>query len=123
MWYALRPCIFARFTSSRVFAEFFPPTTMIVFTCSASSLAACWRFTVTGQTVLKIFVSWAISEMCETSSLKAHGGCVDCDTTPAFFIRGSFSHSSFVSTTVASGAKPSRPTTSGCSRVPRMITR
>ena len=41
MWYALRPCIFARFTSSRVFAEFFPPTTMIVFTCSASSLAAC----------------------------------------------------------------------------------
>ena len=64
----------------------------------ASSVAAFCRFTVTGQTVLKTFSSWLISATCATSAVNAQGGCVDCDTMPAFFIFGSFSHWSFVST-------------------------
>ena len=48
------------------------------------------------------------------------GGWVDCEMSAIRFRRGiAASHSSSSSTTIASGAKPSRPTTSGCLGVPR----
>src|SRR5205085_1820232 len=76
MWYATFPCMRARFTSSRVFAEFFPPTTTITSVSPASSVAAFWRLTVTGHTVLKTLSSWLISATWPTSSLNAQGGWV-----------------------------------------------
>ena len=47
------------------------------------------------------------------------GGCVDWVIRAIRLRRGMLAQSSSSSTTIASGAKPRRPTTSGCLGVPR----
>ena len=70
---------------------------------------------MTGQTVLTILSSWARETMNAASFSNFQGGWVDWLMSAIRFLRGmAASHSSSSSTTIASGAKPSRPTTSGC---------
>ena len=74
---------------------------------------------MTGQTVLTILSSWARQTMNAASFSNFQGGWVDWLMSAIRFLRGmAASHSSSSSTTIASGAKPSRPTTSGCLGVP-----
>ena len=92
-----------------------PPTTTIRSTSPAASSVSCWRRIVTGQTVLTILSSWARETMKAASRSNFQGGWVDCEMSAIRLRRGmAASHSSSSSTTIASGAKPSRPTTSGC---------
>ena len=78
-----------------------------------------WRRIVTGQTVLTILSSWARETMNAASFSNFQGGWVDWLMSAIRFLRGmAASHSSSSSTTIASGANPSRPTTSGCFGVP-----
>ncbi len=74
---------------------------------------------VTGQTVLTIFSSWLRETMKAASFSNFQGGCVDWEISAIFFLRGIWSQSSSSSTTMAFGAKPRRPMTSGCFGVPR----
>ena len=77
-----------------------------------------WRRIVTGQTVLTIFSSCARLTMNAASFSNFQGGWVDWVISAIRLRRGIRSQSSSSSTTIASGAKPSRPTTSGCFGVP-----
>ena len=74
---------------------------------------------MTGQTVLTILSSWARETMNAASCSNFQGGWVDCEMSAIRLRRGmAASHSSSSSTTIASGAKPRSPTTSGCLGVP-----
>ncbi len=113
IWIAGLPAIPTRRVSSFVLALERPPTTTIRSTCRAASTVSSWRRIVTGQTVLTIFSSWLRPTMKAASFSNFHGGCVDWLISAIRFLRGTFiSHSSSSSTTIASGAKPSMPTTS-----------
>ncbi len=87
-------------------------------TSRAASRVSSWRRIVTGQTVLTIFSSWLRPTMNAASFSNFQGGWVLCEMRAIFLRRGIFGQSSSSSTTIASGAKPSRPTTSGCLGVP-----
>ena len=120
IWIACVPAISHSRVSSLVFALDRPPTTTMRSTSAAVSIVSCCRRIVTGQTVLTILSSWARDTIRAASFSNFHGGWVDWDSSAIRFLRGiAASHSSSSSTTIASGAKPSRPTTSGCLGVPR----
>ena len=104
--------------SSLVLALDRPPTTTIRSTSRAASIVSSWRRIVTGQTVLTIFSSWQRPTMKAASFSNFQGGCVLWLSSAIFLRRGICSQSSSSSTTIASGAKPSRPTTSGWRGVP-----
>ena len=87
-------------------------------TSRAVSSVSCWRRIVTGQTVLTIFSSWQRDTRKAASFSNFQGGWVLWEMRAIFFRRGIRSQSSSSSTTIASGANPSRPTTSGCFGVP-----
>ena len=112
------PTIWHRRVSSLVFAECRPPTTTIRSTSRAVSSVSSWRRIVTGHTELMILSSWARETMNAASFSNFQGGCVDWVISAIRLRRGIRSQSSSSSTTIASGAKPSRPTTSGCLGVP-----
>ncbi len=119
IWMAAVPAISHSRVSSLVFALERPPTTTIRSTSPADSRVSCWRRIVTGQTVLTILSSWARETMKAARRSNFQGGWVDCEMSAIRLRRGmAASHSSSSSTTIASGAKPSRPTTSGCFGVP-----
>ena len=113
------PAIPHRRVSSLVFADDRPPTTTMRSTSRAVSSVSSWRRIVTGQTVLTIFSSWLRETMNAASFSNFQGGWVDWEISAIFFLRGIWSQSSSSSTTIALGAKPRRPTTSGCFGVPR----
>ena len=119
IWIAGLPAIPTRRVSSLVFALDRPPTTTIRSTSRAASTVSSWRRIVTGQTVLTIFSSWLRETMNAASFSNFQGGWVDWEISAIRFLRGIFcSHSSSSSTTIASGAKPSMPTTSAWFGVP-----
>ena len=120
IWTAGVPTISQRRVSSLVFALDLPPTTIITSTSRASSTVSSCRRMVTGQTVLTILSSCERETIIAASFSNFHGGCVDWLSSARRFRRGiAASHSSSSSTTMASGANPSRPTTSGWLGVPR----
>ena len=119
-WMAGVPAISHRRVSSLVLALDRPPTTTMRSTSLAASIVSCWRRIVTGQTVLTILSSWARLTMNAASFSNFQGGWVDWLMRAIRFLRGmAASHSSSSSTTMASGANPSMPTTSACLGVPR----
>ena len=118
IWMARVPAISHSRVSSLVFAEWRPPTTTIRSTSPAMSIVSCWRRIVTGQTVFTILSSCARLTMNAASFSNFQGGWVDWVISAIRLRRGIRSQSSSSSTTIASGAKPSRPTTSGCFGVP-----
>ena len=118
-WIAFVPTISHNRVSSLVLALERPPTTTIRSTSRAVSRVSCWRRIVTGQTVLTIFSSWLRATMNAASFSNFQGGWVLWEIRAILFLRGICSHSGSSSTTIASGAKPSRPTTSGWRGVPR----
>ena len=101
-----------------MFAEWRPPTTTMRSTSRAVSRVSSWRRMVTGQTVFMIRSSWARETMNAASFSNFQGGWVDWVMSAIRLRRGIRSQSSSSSTTIASGANPSRPTTSGCLGVP-----
>ena len=119
IWIASVPAISHSRVSSLVLALERPPTTTIRSTSPAVSRVSCWRRIVTGQTVLTILSSWARQTMKAASFSNFQGGWVDCEIRAIRLRAGmAAAHSDSSSTTIASGAKPSRPTTSGCLGVP-----
>ena len=119
IWIAGLPAIPTSRVSSFVFALDRPPTTTIRSTSFAASTVSSWRRIVTGQTVLTILSSWLRPTMNAASFSNFQGGWVDWEIRAIRFLRGTFcSHSSSSSTTIASGAKPSIPTTSAWFGVP-----
>ncbi len=116
------PTIWHRRVSSFVFAEWRPPTTTIRSTSRAVSRVSSWRRIVTGQTELITLSSWARETMNAASFSNFHGGWVDWVMSAIRLRRGIRSQSASSSTTIASGAKPSSPTTSGCFGVPSRTT-
>ena len=115
IWIAGVPAISHSRVSSFVFALERPPTTTIRSTSRAASRVSSWRRIVTGQTVLTILSSWlaADHERGELLELPGRLGRL-ADQGHPLLARDFCSHSSSSSTTIASGAKPSMPTTSGC---------
>ena len=114
------PTISQSRVSSLVFALERPPTTTIRSTSRASSTVSSWRRIVTGQTVFTILSSCERDTIIAASFSNFQGGCVDWLMRASFLRRGiAASHSGSSSTTMTSGAKPSRPTTSGWLGVPR----
>ncbi len=122
IWIAAVPTISHSRVSSLVFAECRPPTTTIRSTSRAVSSVSSWRRIVTGHTELMILSSWARPTMNAASFSNFQGGWVDWVISAIRLRRGMRSQSSSSSTTIASGAKPSRPTTSGCFGVPSRTT-
>ena len=80
-------------------------------------MSSCRRI-VTGQTVFTILSSCARETMNAASFSNFQGGWVDWVMRAMRLRLGIRPQSSSSSTTMASGAKPSRPTTSGCFGVP-----
>ena len=101
-----------------MFADWRPPTTTMKSTARASSTVSSWRRMVTGQTLFTILSSWARLTMKAARRSNFQGGCVDWVMRAIRFRRGIRSQSASSSTTIAPGAKPNRPTTSGWLGVP-----